>query len=254
MAIRFDKTFNAEISRRLSNVNKKFARASKAGYARVPQKISIREFKAQFSSKYSTRREMRRALTKLEKANVRNLSQTVDLSNGGRITQFTANLANQERIRTLRFVNKEIKRAEAIVGQHATPFERKALEDLYSQREMLQRKDITETMIGAIHKLHSNIFSAKKKEAFEHGIAESMKEQIKMTDLSAHEKEELMAKIESADVNTLIKINRKRKEFATILDRYKPKDEYNSYDEEIISKAYRDIYENIDSWIEEYSE
>ena len=255
MAIRFDKSFNAEISRRLGNVNKKFVRAKKAGYARVPQKISIREFKQQFSSKYSTRREMRRALSKLEKANVKDLSQVVELSNGGRISQFTAKMIESERIRVYRYLNREKRKAQAQISATATPFERKSLEDINSKIQLVTKAgDMTESRLQSIHEMHTRIFSAKKKESFENGIAEAMKEQIKMSDLSPRERQELIQKIENTDIDTLIKINRNRKEFASILDYYKGRDEYTNVDREMFKMSYRDIYNGFDEWVGEYSE
>lgn len=67
MAIRFTKSYNAEIRNVVRNFNQKRNRAIRKGFTDVPPLMSVSELK----SRYSTRRELNNELKNLKKFNVR---------------------------------------------------------------------------------------------------------------------------------------------------------------------------------------
>lgn len=63
MAIRYDKSYNAEIARTVKNFNQKRNRAIKRGFKSVPAPIKVSDLKA----RYTTRDELNKQLTQLRK-------------------------------------------------------------------------------------------------------------------------------------------------------------------------------------------
>ena len=255
MAIRFDKKFNAEIRREIGKVNKKFARARKLGYEKVPRNISVKDIKKEFSSRYATRRELRRAIIGFQKANISDLSKVVELETGSRVSLFTLKSTEQKRIRLYRMTNRLIKKAEAKEYNINTPFVKSELDRLYNQREMLKRGSrASESQMRAINEMYSRIYSSKKKSAFEDALYSTMEDQIKRSNLSRSQQQALLTKIRNTDADVLIEINKNEKAFANILDRYKNKNDYTAYDEKMFQKAYDDIYDDFEQWVEKYSQ
>ena len=108
MAIRWDKEFRKEIRREIDKVNKKFARARRMGYTKVPENIGIKELKKQFGSKYANRRELRRQLAQYQKTSIEDLSSMVQLQKGGSVSEAVRKMTEQRRIRLFRKVRRDI--------------------------------------------------------------------------------------------------------------------------------------------------
>ena len=255
MAIRFDKAFNAEIRREVGKVNKKFARARQLGYTHVPRNVSVKELKRQFASKYATRNELRRSLARMGQVNTRDLSKVVELETGTRTSLVSLRVAEQKRLRLLRLKNKRIRKLEARDYNTKTPFVRTELDTLYNERDILMRGvRSSESQMYRINEMYNREFSGKKKESFEQSLRNTMRNQIKMSNLSDEQQAELLGKIERTDVDTLIEINKNEGDFADILDRYKGKNDYNAFDAKTFQDTYENIYNNFDKWVEGYAE
>ena len=252
MAIRFDKEFNAEIRREIGKVNKKIVRAQKAGNKYVPQRISIRELKSRYKAKYSTRRELRRELAALNRANIADLSDSVELSRGGRVSLFTAKETERKRVRLLRRVNRDIRKMEAKEYGDGLIFAKTRLETLRNIQTSLEKgsRD-SEYQIRRINTMYAQEFSGEKKDSFENALYNTIKDQMDFNGLTPEQNEELLAKIKKVDIETLIKMNRDDEDFSEILDRYKGKDQYNAQDKKAVQDAWADIYKKIDSIIDE---
>ena len=251
MAIRFDKEFNAEIRRGINKVNKKIVRAQKAGNKYVPDKISIREFKSRFKAKYSSRRELRRELAALNRANISDLSESVELARGGRVSLFTAKETERKRIRLLRRVNRDIRKMETKEYGDNLIFAKTRLETLRNIQGSLEKGSReSEYQIRRINTMYAQEFSAEKKDSFENALYDTISSQMEFNGLSPEENKTLLAKIKQVDIDTLIKMNRDDEDFSEILDRYKGRDQYNAADKEAVKSAWRNIYDNIDKIIE----
>lgn len=254
MAIRFDKKFNAEIRREIDKVNKKFARARKLGYAKVPSNIKISEVKAQFASRFATRRELRRQLAAYKRADIQDLSKTVELETGGRVSLYTLKTAQQKNTRLLRRINRDIRKREARAAAEKLPFGDTELDRLYNVQAMLKegvRK--SESNLRRVNELYAREFSSLKKDAFQDAFYNTIEEQIQFADLSRSQKQALLTKIRNMDIDTLIDANKNDDLMAEILDRYKNKNDYNERDKKVLASVFDDLYRNIDSIIEEYS-
>ena len=259
MAIRFDKKFNAEIRREVDKLNKKFARARKAGYEKVPQNIKVSEIKEQFKSRYATRRELRRELQAYKRAKIKDLSKVVELETGQRVTLFSLKEAQRKSTRLLRKVNRDIKKEMAYLeraGGKDLPFgeHRQKLESLYDLQQMLRegvRK--SETNYRSVNELYAREYSSSKKDAFETAFFNTLDSQIDYSNLSEQQKNELKTKLKSMSVDSLIDANKYSDELAEVMDRYKSKDSYTEQDKKVLSKTMEDLYNNIDDIITEFN-
>lgn len=260
MAIRFDKAFNKEIRREVDRANKKFARARKMGFAKVPQNIKVSEIKKLFGGKYAKRSEVRRYIKQYSQASTKNLSKIVELENGTRVNLQALNIAKQQRQRLVRLYKKQLKESmQRETNAKGLPFMRDNIEGLTNTINLLSRPVIaSESQIRTINEYYTREFSSSKKESFEDALFNTMDDQLDKIKLSsdsnkdAQMKKELREKIHRMDVDTLIKINREEEDFADILDRYKNKDEYVVEDLAPIEKAYKSLYKNIDNYVNVY--
>lgn len=258
MAIRWDKAFRAEIRREADKVNKKFARARKKGYTNVPQNIKIRDLKREFSSRYATRRELRRQLGYYKRADIRDLSKVVEFESGSRVSLYRLKEAQRKNTRLLRKVNRDIKKELAYIDRAGgdLPFgeHRQRLESLYSKQEMLREGvRASETNFRSVNEMYAREYSSSKKDSFENALLNTLDDQIEFSNLSAKQKAELRTKLRSMDVDALIDANKYNDELAEVLDRYKSKDSYNEQDKKVLSKTMEDLYKSIDDIIAEYS-
>ena len=263
MAIRWDSEFRREIRREVDRANKKFARARKMGFAKVPKNIKSSEIKKIFGGKYATRAEVRRYLKSYSQASTRNLSKVVELESGTTVNLQRLNIAEQRRQRTLRAYKRELAQAkvrEANINKKGLPFMRGNIERLENTIEILSKPArMSEAQMRTAEEYYTRKFSSAKKESFEDALFNTMDDQLERIKLSdypiedARMKRELKEKIRGMDVDTLIKINSEEDDFAEIMDRYKHKDEYVVEDLGVLEKAYRSIYRNIDSYIKVYT-
>lgn len=264
MAIRWDREFKREIRREVDRANKKFARARKMGFAKVPKNIKSSEVKKIFGGKYATRDEVRRYLKQYSQSSTRNLSKIVELENGTTVNLQRLEIGKQRQQRLLRTFKKELKEAkvrEAHTRGKGLPFIRDNIESLENTISVLSKPvRASESQLRTIDEYYTRRYSSAKKESFEEALFNTMDDQLEKITLSndpiedAKMKRELREKLRNMDVDTLIKMNREEDDFADILDRYKNKDEYVVEDLAPIEKAYRSLYKNIDTYIKVYGE
>lgn len=254
MAIRFDKKFNQEIRREVDNINKKIRYAKKSGRQHLPRPVSVREIKARYSSRYATRAELRRELAAYRKANVADLSKSVELENGVRISLFAYRESERKRIRLLRLAKRNLQAMQAKDYDSSLVFAKartSTLENIVSELQKGSRA--SEYQIQKINKMYSQEFSSEKKDSFENALYDTLAEHMKFNGLSDAENRELMRKLRSMDIDELIKMNREDEDFAEILDRYKKHGTYTDVDQKTIQDAYRNIFEKLDNLVEEYA-
>lgn len=254
MAIRFDKSFNAEIRREIDKVNKKFARARKMGFSAVPENIRIRELKAQFGSKYATRRELRRQIAAYKRANVEDFNKLVELESGDKISAFAYKEAQRQNTRLLRKIRRDIRSEEKRNAGSNLPFKKSKLEVLQDVEGRLSAGIRSARDIEKVKSMYVDEYSSTKKEAFETAIFDTISEQIEFSDLTDEQKAELQRKLRSLDADDLIDLNANDEDFKEILDRYKKKNEYNEVDKKVVSDVYRSLSNRIDSILEEYKQ
>ena len=259
MAIRWDKKFNAEIRREIDKVNKKFARARKAGMTGIPQNIKIRDIKDQFSSRYATRRELRRELGYMKKANIKDAGKVVELETGQRVSLFTLRDAQRKKTRLLRKIGRDIRREQEYLnraGGKDLPFDehRQRLNLLQDTQSMLREGvRASESNLRQVNELYAREYSSLKKESFEDAFFNTLDQQIDFSNLEDKQKAELKRKLHSMDVEAIIDANRYDDDIADVMDRYKQRDAYNDVDKRAISDTMEKLYNNIDNIIAEYN-
>lgn len=263
MAIRWDSEFRREVRREVDRANKKFARARKMGFAKIPKNIKSSDIKRIFGGKYATRSEVRRYLKAYSQATTKNLSKIVELENGTTANLQRVNIAEKRRLRTLRAFKREHAQAvarEAIINKKGLPFLRGNIESLENAIDILSKPAReSESQMRTVEEYYVRKFSAAKKESFEDALFNTLDDQLDKITLSddpaedARMKRELREKIRGLSVDTLIKINKEEDDFADILDRYKNKDEYVKEDLNVLEDSYKKLYQNIDTYINVYS-
>lgn len=259
MAIRFDKELNKEIRRTVDRINKKYARARKMGYSSVPRNITVREIKQQFKSKYATRRELRRQLEAYRKVNLSDLGKVVELETGSRISLQGLKTTEQRRIRLLRKTRREIKELQQRYEDVTLPF----IQDEYNRLKNIEYKLAessrkSESRVRMINEMYTREYSASKKDAFENALYEQLYDQLDRVKLDDDpRKDEAMkkairAKLEKADVDALIKMNREDEDVADILDRYEKGRGYTDPDLAVLRQSYINIYNKLNDLGEIY--
>lgn len=131
--IRYDREYNATISKVVSNFNRKIARLERIGGGKLPAKVSIRAIKSQ----YTNRAELNRYLRELQRFSKRGAENIVNI-NGEHYTNYEVDIFKRrlksERSRT----TKDIKVAQSY--QSATPMQHDIyLANLITRREELSK-------------------------------------------------------------------------------------------------------------------
>lgn len=257
MAIRWDKEFKKEIRRELDKVNKKFARARKMGFTKVPENIGMKELKKQFGSKYANRRELRRVVAQYRKSSIEDLTSTVNFKGGGSMSKAMYNITEQRRRRLKRMNLKSINKLEGMInraGGDVLPFARDELSRLKNLDIKLSKKaDYSESQAYFINQMNANVYSSVKKDSFEYSLRHNMNEQLDNIKLSADPAEDAKMKatiknyVNNTDVDQLINMNKNDDEFGDINDRYKKNNSYTVEDNDALENAYKSIYEKITS-------
>lgn len=106
--IRYDKKLNQEIIKTVRNFNQKIARLEKLNKSNVklPEKVSIKDFK----SGYTSRKELRRELKYLKMFSKRGSENLIDSKNGLNISQYELSVTKKESARIKSNLTRQIKK------------------------------------------------------------------------------------------------------------------------------------------------
>lgn len=104
---RFDADFNADIRRTINSFNQKIRRAKKRGEKGLPELRSVREFKAQFTTKEDAKRELRQFKSLLNNKEALQRYRTKD----GTITNWEFSYIVQNLVATNKWIDREIEKA-----------------------------------------------------------------------------------------------------------------------------------------------
>lgn len=254
MAVRWDTAFRAEIRKRSSAVNKKFARARKLGYTKVPENIRMADLKEKFGSRYASRRELRRYIRQYERMKMSDLARQIKLQKGSNISAAVFKQAEQRRVRIYRKTLSDVRKAYEMKSRAAKgtlPFINDEISRLENLAEKLSKPASSESRIGMINEMYTREYSSNKKESFENSIKYNMEIQLDKLTLSddpnkdAKMKSEIRAYINNTSVDQLINMNRNDDDFSEINDRYKKNEAYNAEDDDALVSAYQNIYSKI---------
>lgn len=112
MAIKFDKSYNAEIRRVVRNFNQKRNRAIKRGYRYLPPQVSVSELK----SRYTTRSQLNRDLNALRRFNRGGdkILRVVETSGGAKAIKWEYDYLKKNLQYAKEFYNREIEEASKL--------------------------------------------------------------------------------------------------------------------------------------------
>ncbi len=112
MAIRFDKSYNAEIRRVVKNFNQKRNRAIRRGFTHLPPALTVSELK----SRYETRSQLNRDLNLLRKFNTGKDSalKTIETSGGAKAIKWEYEYLKSNLQQAKKFYDREIKEASKL--------------------------------------------------------------------------------------------------------------------------------------------
>ena len=132
MAIRYDKSYNAEIARTVKNFNQKRNRAIKRGFKSVPSPIKVSDLKA----RYTTRDELNKQLTQLRKfSSKEDLLKKVENQGGASAIEWEFGYLKSNLKSAKDYFEGEYKRVSKRVGKF--PGERMYLDTIASKIKLL---------------------------------------------------------------------------------------------------------------------
>lgn len=134
MAIRFDKTYNAEIRRVVRNFNQKRNRAIKRGFTHLPPHLTVSELK----SRYTARSQLNRDLRLIEKFNQNrdDALRVVETSGGAKAIKWELDYLKSNLRYAREFYDREIEKATKLdTMMNVTKME--YLNNLRSKRQYL---------------------------------------------------------------------------------------------------------------------
>ena len=257
MAIRWDKELRKEIRREIDKVNKKFARARKMGFTKVPENIGMRKLKAQFGSKYASRRELRRQLAQYQKTSIEDLSNMVKLQKGGSVSEAVRKMTEQRRLRLFRRVRRDINdmmKLKSRASRDILPFANDEISRLKNiESKLAEGSLVSESRIRMINEMYVGTYSSSKKESFENALVSNMNSQLDKLQLSSDPAQDAKMKstiknyIGNTKIDQLISMNKNDDDFGEINDRYKKNEAYNAEDDDALVASYKNIYDKIKS-------
>lgn len=125
MAIRYDKSYNAEIARTVKNFNQKRNRAIKRGFKSIPAPIKVSDLKA----RYTSRQEMNKQLAQLRNFGIRkDTLKYVENEGGATAIQWEFDYLKSNVKAAKEFFNKEYRLVSSKVGDF--PGERMRLDSI----------------------------------------------------------------------------------------------------------------------------
>lgn len=132
MAIRYTPEYNAEIQRKVHNINQNIKRAEKAGVPknRIPRKVKIKELKAS----YSTRRELEKALRHLGSFNRKSTQDRISIGDS-KTTRWNYDFVKGNQDLAKKYFENEFKRVEKRTARF--PGERDYLNTISAKIETL---------------------------------------------------------------------------------------------------------------------
>ena len=105
--IRYDQKLQKEINKVVKNFNQKVKRLEKEGRELLPEKVSIKELKQD----YTTRTDLRRKLKELQRFSKRGIEDVIEISSG-KITKYELENIKRESARVKRKISREITKYE----------------------------------------------------------------------------------------------------------------------------------------------
>ena len=151
MAIRYDKQFSEDIRKVVSNFNRKVARLEKQERELIPEKISVKDLKNQFISRY----ELKRKLNELKRFSQRGVEEVITTEKGIKFTKWGFENLKREVRRAKYVTNREIKSLSK--GLTPLTITRKSSFNLAKSRMKILDKDINNLTQGELNKLTANI-------------------------------------------------------------------------------------------------
>ena len=255
MAIKFDQNLNNYIKRTVDAFNKKVARAEKKGLKYLPSKQSIKDFKEAYGGQSAKRAELKRELKELESFNLKNASQLVKLDSEELTSKYNYNLARKHQRRLRNQIDKEIAQQKAYT--EAKPhliMRRSRLSMLENVKESLMGDIKSRDTMRSINAQYGREYSSERLDNFYDSFFEMMKQETKFIGYDENKIKTIEEKLRSVDPDTLIRMRQNSPYIATIMDRYDSDESYNQQDIDALTDAYNNLYDKLDSIIEEFSE
>lgn len=133
MAIRYNKNLNEKVRNAVRNYNARISRMEKRGVSRLPQKIMVSELK----SRYNTRAELDRELSRISTLGRKNVIKSVTTSGGAKVADWQYTYAKTNRKSAKEYFEKEYARLNKRTARF--PGERMLLDNASAKINLLSR-------------------------------------------------------------------------------------------------------------------
>lgn len=240
--IRYDTEYNKNIQRVVSNFNRKIARLNRAGNLGLPEKVSVRDIK----SRFYTRTEMNQYLRDLQRFSRRGAENIVTI-NGKDFTQYDVDLFRRRLRNERRRLTKEIKQAESYKSPYPMQHDiyttsiRAKREKLSSEWQDIISTKMFEKLVEEPYKrseVYDNYLETLFQDAYQMGFPDEKIEYIKSKLLQLSPRKFMNAL--EGDPN-----------IQYIFDYYHSMTRTSRTDPNGMD-AFQQLYENIDSIVEQY--
>ena len=131
MTIRYDPTLNSKMRNIVTNFNRKVNRMEKAGYRNIPFKTTVSELKG----RYTSRRDLTRELSRLQKFTRHDLVKDVETSGGVKAIRWEMDYLKGNKKEALAYFKSEYERVSKRVGKF--PGERQYLDNIQAKIDLL---------------------------------------------------------------------------------------------------------------------
>lgn len=151
MAIRYDAEFSQDIKRVVSNFNRKVARLEKKGKELIPERVSVKELKANYDKRY----ELKRKLRELQRFSQRGVEEVIKTEGGVKTTKYALENLRRDIRRAQYRLTLERKKLQ----QYITPnmITRRGPLNLVESRKILLSKDIYKLSRRELESIRANI-------------------------------------------------------------------------------------------------
>lgn len=267
MAIRYDKKLSLEIARTVRNFNQKVYRLEKIRSELVPERVSVKSLKEEFTS----RADLERRLRELRGFSARGAEEIITTQGGARTTRYEFKLTKERariaKLRVTRAINQLGKISPVVYGKKQAhkyaEMGSEEMSNLKARRDALN-KDITKLNQEQFNRYRERVYNdysswnSKKGHTFYESYFDIIDKAGYMAGVPQEQLDHIKSKLKSLSIYQFGMAMDLESAFKAILDKYiqmkMQAGVLSVDDEQQLRDIFQDLYENIDEMVEQYKD